>query len=115
MVLMKLSEYEEIKGELSGKEETFEKGQTAALAYMADCLGFSPAFSGMEGVVRKIENGRKLKDKPFEEWKAANSGEIEELADYFMAHDTENFFTGERYNEAYGKIESLLYSAFTRR
>lgn len=115
MVLMELSEYEEIKGELSGKEEAFEKGQTAALAYMADCLGVSPAFCGMEGVVRKIESGRKLKDKSFEEWKAANSGEIEELADYFMAHDTENHFTGERYKDAYAKIESLCYAAFTRR
>ena len=41
MNLMKLSEYEEIKGEISGKSEAFEMGQTVAFAYMADCMGCS--------------------------------------------------------------------------
>ncbi len=46
MNLMKLSEYEEIKGEIPGKAEAFEKGQIVAFAYMADCMGCSVAFNG---------------------------------------------------------------------
>ena len=58
-----------------------------------------------------------LADAPndFEEWKAINSGKIEELADYFIAHDTEHFFTGGKYKEAYKKIETLCRIAFERR
>ena len=33
-----------------------------------------------------------MEKKTFEEWKAANCFEIEDLADYFMIHDTENYF-----------------------
>ena len=51
----------------------------------------------------------------FDEWRAINSSEIEELADYFMAHDTEGFFVHEKYMEAYEKIESLCRMAFERR
>ena len=36
------------------------------------------------------EEQRKMEKKTFEEWKAANCFEIEDLADYFMIHDTEN-------------------------
>lgn len=67
MTLMKLSEYEEIKGEVSGKAEAFEKGQIVAFAYMADCMGCSLAFNGMEELVRKIESGRKLKGRALED------------------------------------------------
>lgn len=49
--------------------------------------------------------------KEFEEWKADHAQEIEELADYFMAHDTKKYFTGDKYNEAYKKIEDLCASA----
>jgi hypothetical protein len=49
--------------------------------------------------------------KEFEEWKADHAQEIEELADYFMAHDTEKYFTGDKYKEAYKKIEDLCASA----
>lgn len=58
MVLMLLSEYEQIKGEIPDKETAFEKGQIVAFAYMADCLG-SPNYGGMDSVVRKIERERK--------------------------------------------------------
>lgn len=51
----------------------------------------------------------------FDEWKAIKSGEIEELADYFMAHDSEGYFTGDKYNEAYRKIEELCRMAYERR
>lgn len=51
----------------------------------------------------------------FNEWKAINSDKIEELADYFMAHDTEGYFIGDRYVEAYDKIESLCKLAFDRK
>ena len=81
MNLMKLSEYEELKGEISDKSEAFEKGQIVAYAYMADCMGCSLAFNGMEELVKKIESGRKPKGKSFEEWKAVNSDKIEELAE----------------------------------
>lgn len=50
----------------------------------------------------------------FEEWKAINSNKIEELADYFMAHDS-SYFTGDKYKEAYEKIEMLCKDAFNRR
>ena len=69
----------------------------------------------MEELVRKIESGRKTKDKSFEEWKADNSGSIEELADYFMCHDTEDYFVHDKYLEAYEKIESLCELAFNRK
>lgn len=36
------------------------------------------------------------KGKSFEEWKAVNSGKIEELADYFMRHDTEDYFVHDK-------------------
>ncbi len=115
MNLMKLSEYEEIKGEIPGKAEAFDKGQAVAFAYMADCMGCSLVFNGMEELVRKIESGRKTKDKSFDEWKADSSGSIEELADYFMCHDTENYFVHDKYLEAYEKIESLCKLAFDRK
>lgn len=51
----------------------------------------------------------------FDEWKAINASEIEELADYFMAHDSEGYFTGDKYKEAYEKIESLCRMAYERR
>ena len=70
---------------------------------------------------QKIPSGRaidrkekKMKKKTFEEWKAANSFEIEDLADYFIIHDTENYFVHEKYLEAYEKIESLCKLAFDR-
>lgn len=115
MNLMKLSEYEELKGEVSGKQEAFEKGQIVVFAYMADCMGCSLTFNGMEELVKKIESGRKPKYKSFDEWKADNSGNIEELADYFMLHDTENYFVHDKYLEAYDKIESLCKLAFDRK
>lgn len=115
MNLMKLSEYEEIKGGVSGKDEAFEKGQIVAFAYMADCMGCSLVFNGMEELVKKIESGRKRKGKSFDEWKADNSHEIEDLADYFMRHDTEAYFVHVKYLEAYEKIESLCKIAFDRK
>lgn len=51
----------------------------------------------------------------FEEWKAINCNKIEELADYFMIHDTENYFVHDKYLEAYEKIESLCKDAFDRK
>lgn len=114
MNLMKLSEYEEIKGEIPGKAEAFEKGQIVAFAYMADCMGCSVAFNGMEELVKKIESGRRYKGRSFDEWKADNSGNIEELADYFMMHDTENYFVHDKYLEAYEKIDLLCKLAFDR-
>lgn len=115
MNLMKLSEYEEIKGEIFDKAEAFEKGQIVAFAYMADCMGCSLTFNGMEELVRKIESGRKTKDKSFDEWKGDNCHEIEYLADYFMSHDTEDYFVHDKYLEAYEKIESLCKIAFDRK
>lgn len=56
-----------------------------------------------------------LSSSDFEEWKAINSTQIEELADYFMAHDTEKYFTGDKYKEAYKKIESLCELAYYNR
>lgn len=114
MTLMKLAEYEKIKGEISDKQEAFEKGQAVAFVYMADCIGCSLTFYGMEEIVKKIESGRKQKGKSFEEWKAVNSGEIEDLADYFMRHDTEDYFVHDKYLEAYEKIELLCKLAFDR-
>lgn len=61
MILMKLSEYEEIKGEIFDKPEAFEKGQIVAFAYMADCMGCSLAFNGIDELVKKIKSGRKPK------------------------------------------------------
>lgn len=61
MILMKLSEYEEIKGEIFDKPEAFEKGQIVAFVYMADCMGCSLAFNGMDKLVKKIKSGRKPK------------------------------------------------------
>ena len=58
---------------------------------------------------------RKMEKKTFEEWKAATCFEIEDLADYFMIHDTENYFVNEKYLEAYKKIESLCKLAFDRK
>lgn len=55
-----------------------------------------------------------MKKMTFEEWKAVNSHEIEDLADYFMRHDTENYFVHDKYLEAYDKIESLCKIAFDR-
>ena len=52
--------------------------------------------------------------KTFEEWKADNSHEIEDLADYFMRHDTEDYFVHDKYLEAYEKIELLCKAAFDR-
>ena len=66
MALMELTEYEEIKGEIPSKAEAFEKGQIVAFAYMADCMGCSLVFDGMEGLVRKIESGRQHKGKSFD-------------------------------------------------
>lgn len=63
MTLMSLAEYEKLKGKVSTKASAFEKGQIAAFAYIADCAGCSLTFGGMEDVVRKIESGRKLKQK----------------------------------------------------
>lgn len=51
----------------------------------------------------------------FDEWKAINSDKIEELADYFMVHDTEDYFVHDKYIEAYEKIESLCKIAFDRK
>ncbi len=51
----------------------------------------------------------------FDEWKADNSNKIEELADYFMIHDTEGYFVHDKYLEAYEKIESLCELAFNRK
>ena len=59
------------------------------------------------------EAHREIK-KTFDEWKAANCFEIEDLADYFIIHDTENYFVHEKYLEAYEKIESLCKLAFDR-
>lgn len=56
----------------------------------------------------------KMKKKTFEEWKADNSHEIEDLADYFMRHDTEDYFVHDKYLEAYEKIELLCKLAFDR-
>lgn len=56
-----------------------------------------------------------LSSSDFEEWKAINSAQIEELADYFMAHDIEKYFTGDKYKEAYKKIESLCELAYYNR
>lgn len=50
----------------------------------------------------------------FDEWKAINSDKIEELADYFMIHDTEDYFVHDKYLEAYEKIELLCKLAFDR-
>ena len=61
-VLIELDEYEAIKGKLESVEEAFRAGQVAAIAWIADCIGVSLAFDGMEGVLRKIESGRKRND-----------------------------------------------------
>ena len=61
MKLMSLDEYEEIKGEVADIATAFEKGQIVAFAYLADCIG-TPAFQGMEAVVRKIERERSKRD-----------------------------------------------------
>lgn len=61
MILMKLSEYEEIKGEIFDKPEAFEKGQIVAFAYMADCMGCSLAFNGIDELVKKIKSRRRPK------------------------------------------------------
>ena len=50
--------------------------------------------------------------KTFEEWKAINSDKIEELADYFIIHDTGDYFVHDKYLEAYEKIELLCKLAF---
>lgn len=50
----------------------------------------------------------------FDEWKAINSDKIEELVDYFIIHDTEDYFVHDKYLEAYNKIESLCKAAFNR-
>lgn len=55
-----------------------------------------------------------MKKMTFEEWKAENSHEIEDLADYFMRHDTEDYFVHDKYLEVYDKIESLCKAAFDR-
>ena len=55
-----------------------------------------------------------MKKKTFEEWKAINSDKIEELADYFIIHDTGDYFVHDKYLEAYEKIESLCKLAFDR-
>ena len=73
MILMELSEYEELKGQIPDKESAFEKGQIVALAYIADCIGVSVAFSGVEGIIRKIESGRKLKRENIKLKPAPNS------------------------------------------
>ena len=61
--LMAYSEYKEIKGELKDIETAFETGQRVAFAYMADCLGASLTYGGLERVIKKIESGRRLKNK----------------------------------------------------
>ena len=48
----------------------------------------------------------------FDKWTAEHSSHIEELADYFFEHDTENYFTGEKYEEAYEKIKALCRLAY---
>lgn len=59
--LMSYNEYKEIKGELKDIETAFEMGQKVAFAYMADCLGASLTYGGLERDIRKIESGRLLK------------------------------------------------------
>ena len=61
--LMAYSEYKEIKGELKDIETAFDIGQKVAFAYMADCLGASLTYGGLERVIKKIESGRRLKNK----------------------------------------------------
>ena len=61
-VLMAYSEYKEIKGELKNIETAFDMGQKVAFAYMADCLGASLTYGGLERVIKKIESGRRLKN-----------------------------------------------------
>lgn len=61
--LMAYSEYKEIKGEVKNIETAFEMGQKVAFAYMADCLGASLTYGGLELVIKKIESGRRLKNK----------------------------------------------------
>ena len=56
-----------------------------------------------------------MKKMTFEEWREANSNEIEDLADYIMRHDTENYVVHDKYLEAYDKIESLCKIAFDRK
>lgn len=51
----------------------------------------------------------------FDEWKAINSDKVEELVDYFIIHDTEDYFVHDKYLEAYEKIELLCKSAFDRK
>lgn len=58
--LITLDEYEGLKGEVADKASAFEKGQIVAFAYMADCINASVSFEGMDGVIRKIESGRRL-------------------------------------------------------
>ena len=62
-ILISLDEYEAIKGNIQTVEEAFRAGQAVAFAWIADCLDVSLAFDGMEGVLRKIESGRRLKDE----------------------------------------------------
>ena len=64
--------------------------------------------------IPQYKEEEKMEKKTFEEWKAANCFEIEDLADYFIIHDTENYFVHEKYLEAYEKIESLCKLAFDR-
>lgn len=58
-VLIELDEYEAIKGKLETVEDAFRAGQVATIAWIADCIGVSLAFNGMEGILKKIESGRK--------------------------------------------------------
>lgn len=54
--LMSYSEYKEIKGELKNIEIAFDMGQKVAFAYMADCLGASLTYGGLERVIKKVES-----------------------------------------------------------
>lgn len=66
--------------------------------------------------IEKMKKQRAMGDEKitFDEWKADNSHEIEDLADYFMRHDTEDYFVHDKYLEAYEKIELLCKLAFDR-
>lgn len=68
------------------------------------------------GFLEQCKNNElgEMKKKTFEEWKADNSHEIEDLADYFMMHDTEDYFVHDKYLEAYEKIELLCKAVFDR-
>ena len=92
-------------------------GQDKPCQHLVDAKhGFKDGYEKGCRFLEQCKNNElwEMKKKTFEEWKADNSREIEDLADYFMRHDTEDYFVHDKYLEAYEKIELLCKLAFDR-